>query len=113
VGAMVRARTHASPAEQAPPPSAHGLIYDLAVEVFLVTRSLTPEHRGTLAAAVESVALTAAQRSIAGDKQEVIDALTQLRMLIRFALDVGDISDEAHRHLELSLVRARRSLGLS
>ena len=113
VGAMVRARTHASRAEQAPPPSAHGLIYDLAVEVFLVTRSLTPEHRGTLAAAVESVALTAAQRSIAGDKQEVIDALTQLRMLIRFALDVGDISDEAHRHLELSLVRARRSLGLS
>jgi DNA-binding response OmpR family regulator len=113
VGAMVRARIHASPAQDAPPPSAHGLVYDLAVEVFLVTRGLTPEHRGTLAAAIESAALTAAQRSIAGERDEVIGALGQLRMLIRFALDVGDFSDEAHRHLEVSLVRARRSLGLT
>lgn len=92
---------------------AHGLVYDLAVEVFLVTRSLAPEHRGTLAATVESAALNAAQRSIAGERQAAIRALSQLRMLIRFALDVGAFSDEAHRHLEVSLVRARRSPGLS
>jgi CheY-like chemotaxis protein len=113
VGAMVRARSQASPDQDAPPPSAHGLVYDLAVEVFLVTRGLPAEHRGTLAAAVESAALTAAQRSIAGERDDVIKALGELRMLIRFALDVGDIPDEAHRHLEVSLVRARRSLGLT
>jgi len=53
------------------------------------------------------------QKGVSGEKQEVIRSLNHLRMLVRFARDLDDISDPVHRHLEEQIVKARRSIGLS
>jgi len=93
-------------------PSQHGLLYDLAIEVFKSTRAMGSEARITLAPALETAALAAVQKGVSGEKAEVIRALNHLRMLIRFARDLGDFSDSVHRHLEAQIVTARRSAGL-
>ena len=93
--------------------STHGLVYDLGLQVFRATRTMSPEARAFLAPALEGAALTAIQRSMGGEKSEVIRALNQVRMLIRFCRDLGDLSDDAHRHLESWVVKARRSVGLA
>jgi DNA-binding response OmpR family regulator len=109
------APTRATPdlPSEAPQPSQHGLLYDLAIEVFKATRAMGAEARSTLALALEAAALTAVQKGVAGEKSEVIRALNHLRMLIRFARDLGDFSDAVHRHLEAQIVIARRSAGVS
>lgn len=94
-------------------PSQHGLLYDLAIEVFKATRAMGSEARTTLAPALETAALAAVQKGVSGEKAEVIRALNHLRMLIRFARDLGDFSDSVHRHLEAQIVTARRSVGLA
>ena len=97
----------------APEPSQHGLLYDLAIEVFKATRAMGSEAaRTTLAPALEAAALAAVQKGVSGEKSEVIRALNHLRMLIRFARDLGDFSDSVHRHLEAQVVTARRSAGV-
>jgi DNA-binding response OmpR family regulator len=96
----------------APEPSQHGLLYDLAIEVFKATRAMATEARSTLVPALEAAALAAVQKGVAGEKAEVIRALNHLRMLVRFARDLGDFSDAVHRHLEAQIVTARRSVGL-
>jgi DNA-binding response OmpR family regulator len=100
-------------APTAPEPSQHGLLYDLAIEVFKATRAMASEARTTLAPALEAAALAAVQKGVSGEKAEVIRALNHLRMLIRFARDLGDFSDSVHRHLEAQIVTARRSVGLN
>ena len=100
---------HPAPAAE---PSQHGLLYDLAIEVFKSTRAMGSEARITLAPALETAALAAVQKGVSGEKAEVIRALNHLRMLIRFARDLGDFSDSVHRHLEAQIVTARRSAGL-
>ena len=95
-----------------PEPSQHGLLYDLALEVFRSTRAMTSESRASLGTALETAALGAVQKGVSGEKQEVIRSLNHLRMLVRFARDLNDISDPVHRHLEAQIVRARRSIGL-
>jgi DNA-binding response OmpR family regulator len=99
-------------AAAAPEASPHGLLYDLALEVFKSTRAMTSESRASLGTALETAALGAVQKGVSGEKQEVIRSLNHLRMLVRFARDLGDISDGVHRHLEAQLVKARRSIGL-
>jgi len=96
-----------------PPPSAHGLLYDLTLEVFRTTRRFGVEARASLGATMEAGALAGLQRSNAGDKPELIKALNQLRTLFRFARDLGDLDEDHHRRLEAHLVRARRANGLS
>lgn len=98
--------------EATPEPSQHGLLYDLAIEVFKATRAMGSEARSTLGPALEAAALTAVQRGVSGEKAEVIRALNHLRMLVRFARDLGDFSDPVHRHIETQIVKARRSIGL-
>ena len=95
-----------------PEPSPHGLLYDLALEVFRATRQLSAPARASLGTALETAALAAVQKGVAGDKAEVVRALNHLRMLIRFGRDLGDFSDDLHRNLEAHVVRARRSVGL-
>jgi DNA-binding response OmpR family regulator len=99
-------------AAPAPEASPHGLLYDLALEVFKSTRAMTSESRASLGTALETAALGAVQKGVGGEKQEVIRSLNHLRMLVRFARDLGDISDGVHRHLEAQIVKARRSIGL-
>jgi DNA-binding response OmpR family regulator len=94
-------------------PSEHNLLNDLALGLFRATRALSPIARETLGRELEQVALAALQRGAVGDKQEVVRALNQVRTLLRFAKDLGDISDDAHRVLEAAVARARRSVGLS
>lgn len=96
-----------------PEPSQHGLLYDLALEVFRSTRAMTSESRASLGTALETAALGAVQKGVSGEKQEVIRSLNHLRMLVRFARDLDDISDPVHRRLEEQIVKARRSIGLS
>lgn len=96
-----------------PPPSAHGLLYDLTLEVFRTTRRFGPEARASLGMPIEAGAILGLQRANAGDKPELIKALNQLRTLFRFARDLGDLHEDGHRRLEAHLVRARRANGLS
>jgi DNA-binding response OmpR family regulator len=111
--APVAAETPGLPAsETTPEPSQHGLLYDLAIEVFKATRAMGSEARSTLGPALEAAALTAVQKGVSGEKAEVIRALNHLRMLVRFARDLGDFSDPVHRHIETQIVKARRSAGL-
>jgi DNA-binding NtrC family response regulator len=93
--------------------SAHGLLYGLALEVFRITRALSPGARESLAPALESAALVLVQRGGVAEKAETVRALNQIRSLLRFAKDLGDITDEAHRSVESHMAKARRSVGLS
>src|SRR5262245_30701532 len=105
--------TTASAASTLPPPSPHGLLYDLALEIFQVTRQFRHEARAALGSAMQTSALAVMQQGSAFEKLELIKALSQLRMLPRFARDLGDLPDEQHRRLEAYLVRARRANGLT
>jgi len=93
--------------------SAHGLLYDLALEVFRTTRTLTVTGRGSIAPALESAALSLVQRGGGSDKAETVRTLNVIRALLRFAKDLGDITDEMHRSLESHMAKARLSIGLS
>jgi CheY-like chemotaxis protein len=95
----------------APAGSAQGLLYDLALEVFRLTRTLPASARESIAPALEGASLSLVQR--VGDKAETVRALNLIRSLLRFAKDLGDITDETHRLLESHVARARRSVGLS
>ena len=99
----------AEPPSALPPASPHGLLYDLAIEIFQATRRFRPEARGALSSALEAAALAVMQKGTASEQPEMIKVLYQLRMLIRFARDLGDLTDEQHRILEAHLVRARRA----
>ena len=104
------AETPTAPAGTATPA---GLLYALALEVFRATRPFSPEARASVGTALEQAALAAMQRSVGGEKAEVIRALNQVRNMIRFAQDLGDISAETAGRLDEHMVRARRSVGLS
>jgi CheY-like chemotaxis protein len=93
-----------------PVASPQGLLYDLALEVFRATRTLSATSRPTLGATIEQAALGLVQRP--GEKNENVRALNAIRSLVRFAKDLGDIPDDTHRLLESHITRARRSLGL-
>ena len=93
--------------------SPHGTLYDLALAVFHATRATSPAARQLVAPAIEAVALTLVQRGSGADKAETVRALNQLRSLLRFAKDLGDLTDEVHRGLESHMARARNSVGLS
>jgi DNA-binding response OmpR family regulator len=93
--------------------SPQNLLYDLALEIFRAARAFSPVARESVGRDLEQAALTAMQRGAGGEKHDVIRALNQIRTTLRFAKDLGDISDDAHRLLEASVARARRSIGLS
>jgi len=93
--------------------SPQALLYTLALEVFRATRPLSPEARASVGQALEQMALQAMQRGVSGEKAEVIRALNQVRTLIRFAHDLGDLGAETASGLEEHVGRARRSVGLS
>jgi len=93
--------------------SPQALLYTLALEVFRATRPLSPEARASVGQALEQMALQAMQRGVSGEKAEVIRALNQVRTLIRFAHDLGDLGAETASGLDEHVGRARRSVGLS
>jgi CheY-like chemotaxis protein len=104
------AQTPAAPATASTP---FGLLYTLALEVFRATRPFPPEARASVGAGLEQAALAAMQRGLGGEKAEVIRALNQVRNMIRFAHDLGDIGAETAGRLDEHMARARRSVGLS
>jgi hypothetical protein len=95
------------------PASPQNLLYDLALEIFRTTRAFPPVARESVGRDLEQAALTAMQRGAGGEKHDVIRALNQIRTMLRFAKDLGDIGDDDHRRLEASVAKARRSVGLS
>jgi CheY-like chemotaxis protein len=96
-----------------PASSPQTLLYTLALEIFRATRPFTPEGRASVGNALEQAALSAMQRGVSGEKAEVIRALNQLRNLIRFARDLGDLSGDTAESLDAHVTHARRSVGLS
>jgi hypothetical protein len=99
--------------ESAAPASPQNLLYDLALEIFRTTRTFPPVAHESVGRDLEQAALTAMHRGAGGEKHDVIRALNQVRTMLRFAKDLGDIGDEDHRRLEASVAKARRSVGLS
>jgi len=100
-------------AAEAPVASPQSLLYTLALEVFRATRPLVPEARASVGAALEQAALSAMQRGVGGEKADIIRALNQLRTMIHFARDLGDLGEEVTQSLDEHVNRARRSVGLS
>jgi DNA-binding NtrC family response regulator len=94
------------------PTSPEGTLYELAMQVFRTTRAMSALARDVLGAHLEQSALGLVQRSTATEKSDLVRSLNQLRTLLRFAKDLGDLSDDSHRALESLVVRARRALGL-
>lgn len=112
--AQVPAAPAPAAASVAPAPeSPQNLLYDLALEIFRTTRAFPPVARESVGRDLEQAALTAMQRGAGGEKHDVIRALNQIRTMLRFAKDLGDIGDDDHRRLEASVAKARRSVGLS
>jgi DNA-binding NtrC family response regulator len=116
----LKALTAAAPimgfAEVTPEPtvsSPQTLLYTLALEVFRATRPFSPEARASVGTALDQGALQAMQRGVSGEKAEVIRALNQVRTLIRFSKDLGDLDEATATRLEEFMGRARRSVGLS
>jgi len=101
------------PAAPAAVSTPFGLLYTLALEVFRATRPFSPEARASVGTGLEQAALAAMERGVGGEKAEVIRALNQVRNMIRFAHDLGDISAETAGRLDEHMARARRSVGLS
>jgi CheY-like chemotaxis protein len=99
--------------EGAAPASPQNLLYDLALEIFRTTRAFPPVARESVGRDLEQASLTAMQRGVGGEKHDVIRALNQIRTMLRFSKDLGDIGDDEHRRLEASVAKARRSVGLS
>jgi DNA-binding response OmpR family regulator len=113
VAAAGTAESRAAEPAAAPSPSAHGLLYDVALEIFKATRSLKPMARESVGIPLEQAALNVVLRGVGDEKPEMIRALNQIRTLLRFGRDLGDFSDDEHRRLEGHVARARRSVGLS
>ena len=90
-----------------------GVVRAHTVEVFRATRSFSPEARASVGTALEQGALQAMQRGVSGEKAEVIRALNQVRTIIRFSKDLGDLDEATATRLEEFMGRARRSVGLS
>jgi DNA-binding NarL/FixJ family response regulator len=113
---MAKATSSAAPlvpAVEARPPSEQNLLYEFAIQLFRTTRNWPPAAREVLGTQLEQAALTSMQRGATGEKQDLVRLLNQIRVLLRFAKDLGDIGDDAHRVLDAGVARARRSLGLS
>jgi DNA-binding response OmpR family regulator len=113
VAAAGTAASRAAEPAAAPSPSAHGLLYYVALEIFKATRSLKPMARESVGIPLEQAALNVVLRGVGDEKLEMIRALNQIRTLLRFGRDLGDFSDDEHRRLEGHVARARRSVGLS
>jgi len=94
-------------------PSGQGLLYELALQIFSVTRAFSTVARESVGHQLEQAGLAAVQLGMGGDKHETVRLLNQIRTVLRFAKDLGDISDDTHRALEAHLAKARRSVGLS
>jgi CheY-like chemotaxis protein len=85
--------------------------YDLALEVCRITRAMSPPARRSVGSGIERIALRLVREGPGGDRRRVLRNLNRMRTLLRFAKDIGDITDDAHRQVESCLVRVRRTLG--
>ncbi len=111
--AVAAAAESAEATAPAPSGSLHGLLYDLALEVFRMPRGLPAVARESLGIPLEHAAMEAIQRGGGREKIEIIRALNLVRTLLRFGRDLGDITDEDHRRLEGYVAKARRVIGLA
>jgi len=87
--------------------------YDLSLEVCRMARAMSQDARRSVGARVERIALELLRQGQGGDRRTLLRLLNEMRTLLRFAKDLGDITDDVHRHVESCLVRVRRSLGIS
>ncbi|HYB40351.1 MAG TPA: response regulator [Candidatus Methylomirabilis sp.] len=85
--------------------------YDLALAVCQTTRRMPPATRRVVGAALERIAVGLVRQGPGGERRRLIRQLTDLRNLLRFAKDLGEIADDVHRQLESQIVRTRRGLG--
>ena len=114
---MVQARenvasTNAAETHHSPDPGAITQ-YELALEVFGASRRMPAETRRSLGIALERVALKLVREGPGGERRRLVRRLNDLRTLLRFGKDLGDITDDEHRHLESAIVRVRRGIGMA
>jgi DNA-binding response OmpR family regulator len=88
-------------------------LYDLALEVCRITRAMSPPARRSVGASIERIALRLVRQGPGADRRRVLRRLNEMRTLLRFAKDIGDITDDTHRRVESCLVRGRRGFGVS
>jgi len=88
-------------------------LYDLALEVVRITRAMPPHARRSIGLGIERIALRLVRQGPGGDRRRILKKLNEMRTFLRFAKDIGDITDDTHRHAESCLVRVRRALGAS
>ena len=84
--------------------------YDLSLEVCRMTRAMSREARLSVGLRMERIALGLVQQGWGGDRRTLLRRLKEMRSLLRFAKDLGDITDDVHRRVETCLVRLRRAL---
>ncbi len=87
--------------------------YELALEVCRITRAMSPRAWRSVGLGIERIALRLVRQGPGADHRRVWRYLNEMRALLRFAKDIGDITDDAHRRAESCLVRVRRALGAS
>ena len=89
------------------------LLYDLALEMCRITRAMSPHARRSVGLSIERIALRLVRRGPGGDRRRILRRLNDMRTLLRFAKDIGDIADDTHRRAESCLVRVRRAFNAS
>lgn len=87
--------------------------YDLALEVCRVARDMGQGTKAPVAKPLQRLALCLVRHGPGGERRRLIRYLSDLRTLLRFAKDLGDLGDDVHRRLESQIVRTRRGLGMS
>jgi DNA-binding response OmpR family regulator len=97
----------------APPASESASPYDLALDVCRAMRAVSPGARQSVGVPIEHTALLLVREGLGGERRTILRLLGELRTLLRFAKDMGDITDDLHRQLESQMVRVRRGLGMS
>jgi CheY-like chemotaxis protein len=107
-GGVTRDQMAVTPTPLDSPPLAP---YDLALAVCETTRLMSPATRRSIGTALERIALGLVREGPGGERRRLLRRLTDLRTLLRFAKDLGDITDDTHRCLESSIVRVRRGIG--
>jgi DNA-binding response OmpR family regulator len=114
---MVHVRESAVPDSAAEAPLATELSpmthYELALMVFGMTRQMPPATRRSIGSVLEQSALKLVREGPGGERRRLIRCLNDLRTLLRFGKDLGDITDDDHRHFESAIVRVRRSVGMA
>jgi DNA-binding response OmpR family regulator len=85
--------------------------HQLAVAVFGAARAMADAARASIGERLEASALAALRHAAANEPREALRMLDDLRLLVRLAADLGDVSPSEQTAIESALSAARTSAG--